>query len=260
MQYGLALKIEKAYKNTNYNDDKDSKKSSDTLLSKTSTKSSDTLVSKASMKSTGTTITKTSIKSNNGFAGKPLKRTNSSRSQPNKFIVDDIINDYSRLQLDKVIVDAYPDENYLDHDEEYLEHDEEYLEHDEEYLDHDEKRDGKYLDRDEKRNEKYPDSVEKYFDRVEKYSDRDEKSIHEPPKKPDKVVTQGEVGSIHDDKSIDELTLLADDASLRKNSISKKYKFLSGVASLIEKFGNRDLELSKLQPSKSNASLNVTSP
>ncbi|CAG8602861.1 15041_t:CDS:2, partial [Cetraspora pellucida] len=210
-----------------------SKKSIDTLLSKTSTKSSDTLVSKASMKSSGTTNTKTSIKSNNSFVGKPLKRTNSSRSQPNKFIVDDIINDYSSLQLDKVIVDVYLDENYLDHGEEYLDHDEE-------YFDHDERRDGKYLDRDEKRNEKYSDSVEKYFDRIEKYSDRDEKSIHERPKKPDKVVTQGEVGSINDDKSIDELTLLADNASLRKNSISKKYKFLSGVASLIEKFGNRD--------------------
>ncbi|KAF0421272.1 kinase-like protein [Gigaspora margarita] len=129
MQYELALKIEKAYKNTNHNNNmanKTSKNFNNTLISQASSISSNTLVSKASsMKSTDTLISITSMNcsntsistvkrnSSNSLVSKTSTILNDSKSQPDKISVNEDLNDNLRLQSYKIIANN-KNENFYD--------------------------------------------------------------------------------------------------------------------------------------------------
>ncbi|CAG8756998.1 13874_t:CDS:2, partial [Gigaspora margarita] len=120
----LVKEIEKAYKNTNYNNNmanKTSKNFNNTLISQASSISSNTLVSKASsMKSTDTLISITSMNSSNTSistvkrnSSKTLTVLNDSKSKPDKISVNEDLNDDLRLQSYKIIANN-KNENFYD--------------------------------------------------------------------------------------------------------------------------------------------------
>ncbi|RIB08205.1 kinase-like domain-containing protein [Gigaspora rosea] len=126
MQYELALKIEKAYKNTNYNNNmanKTSKDFNDTLISQTSSntliskassmKSTDTLVSRTSMNSSNTSINTVKRNSRNNLVSKALTVLNDSKSQPDNITVNEHLNNDLRSQSYKVITNN-KNENFYD--------------------------------------------------------------------------------------------------------------------------------------------------
>ncbi|CAG8537179.1 319_t:CDS:1, partial [Dentiscutata heterogama] len=226
MQYELALKIEKAYKNTNYNNrnnrivKKSSMKFNDTLISQASTKSSNTLISQTSTKSSDTLISKNSMKkSNETLNNKTLMNSSntaiskSSRETCNTVMIKTSRDSsYSLVRKALMLLDDSNDSN-LPFDEIIV-------------------------------NENLNNNLRSQPDKPDKVianENFNNEIIHESSKQPDKIISQSETCSIYDaksiDESIDEITLMADSVSLSESSIYT----VPEIANILEDFESHDV-------------------
>ncbi|CAG8475935.1 9896_t:CDS:2 [Dentiscutata erythropus] len=218
MQYELALKIEKAYKNTNYNNrisNKSSMEFNNTLISQTSTKSSNTLISQTSTKSSDTLISKNSMKK----SSETLNSSNTAISKASRESCNTVISKTSRdssysLVRKALMILEDSNESNLSFDE-IIEND------------------NNLRSRPDKPNKVI--ASENFNNEI----------IHESSKKSDKIVSQSEACSVYDDKSIDdksidEITLMADSVSLSESSIYS----VPEIANILEDFETEKIRLS----------------